>query len=69
MNQVFMSWGLVINAAAPKRREVRHGASGSPGSRCQASDIRVKSVSFGYIFIFFRMDVADWASVTLISFA
>lgn len=33
MNQIFMSWRLVINAVAPKNRKVRDGASGRPRSR------------------------------------
>lgn len=52
MNQVFMSWGLLTNAAAPKNRKVRGGASGRPGSRCQSSDISIKSFPFCCIFIF-----------------
>lgn len=52
MKQVFMSWGLLTNAAAPKNRKVRDGASGRPGSRCQSSDVSIKSFPFSYIFIF-----------------
>lgn len=58
-----MSWGLVINAAVPKKRNVRDDASGRPGSRCQASD-RKESSLFHFITYFLqnecgRSDVGD----------
>lgn len=52
MNQVFMSWGLLTNAAVPKNRKVRGDASGRPRSRCQSSDESIKFFPFCYIFIF-----------------